>query len=69
MVRPMAFTPALGEGSTSSRKEKRKEERKKTVEITEVLIYYNPKRILYINLNAFKKIRFAVIIYYIKGDP
>ena len=35
MVRPMAFTPALGGGSTSSRKEKRKEERQ--LKITEVL--------------------------------
>ena len=33
------------------------------------LVYYNPKRILYINLDTSKRIGFAAIIYHIKGDP
>ena len=32
------------------------------------LVYYDPKRILYINLDTSKRIGFTAIIYYIKGD-
>ena len=33
------------------------------------LIYFDPIRKLYINLDASKEFGFAVIIYYIEGDP
>ena len=33
------------------------------------LLHYNRNRILYVNLDVFKVVGFAAIVYYVKGDP